>query len=144
VLAAAGFEHYEVSNWARGPARRSRHNVLYWRHGDYLGFGVGAHGHRGGHRTWQHRSIERWLADVADGRTPLGGEERLTDGERAGERLLLGLRLREGLHPRDVPPLAEVAIQDAADAGLLELTCGRFQASEDGWYLLDELVRRLT
>jgi putative oxygen-independent coproporphyrinogen III oxidase len=143
VLGEAGFEHYEVSNWARGPTRRSRHNTLYWRHGDYLGLGVGAHGHHAGHRTWQHRSIERWLGDVEEGRRPVGGEEHLDIGERASERLLLGLRLREGLHPIDVPPLDEVAVQEAVDSGLLELTCGRFQASTHGWYLLDELLRRL-
>lgn len=143
VLTEAGFEHYEVSNWARGSSRRSQHNILYWRHGDYLGLGVGAHGHLAGHRSWQHRSIERWLSDVEDGRRPVGGEEHLDLVERASERLLLGLRLREGLHPVDVPPLEEAAVQEAADSGLLELTCGRFQASSYGWYLLDELLRRL-
>ena len=56
---------------------------------------------------------------------------------------MLGLRLREGLHPEDVPPLDPAAVQDVADAGLLLLTCGRFQATDQGWYLLDETVGRL-
>jgi putative oxygen-independent coproporphyrinogen III oxidase len=143
LLGAAGFEHYEVSNWARGPTRRSRHNVLYWRHGDYLGIGVGAHAHRDGRRWWSHRAIERWLGAVESGNDPTAGVEELTVAERAEERLLLGLRLRDGLHPSDVPPLEPAAVQDAADAGLLQLSCGRFQATDEGWFLLDELLRRL-
>lgn len=132
-----GWDHYELSNWARTPGRRSRHNVLYWRHGDYLGLGVGAHGHLSGHRWWNERAIERWFD------APLAGSEDLSVDERAEERLLLGLRLREGLHPAEVPPLRPEAVQDAADAGLLQLSCGRFQATDDGWFLLDELLRRL-
>ncbi|MGH3443295.1 MAG: radical SAM family heme chaperone HemW [Nitriliruptorales bacterium] len=150
ILGAAGCEQYELSNWARGASRRSRHNVLYWRHGDYLGLGVGAHGHLDGRRWWNHRSIERWLelaeapaSDPDELVGPVAGSETLTTAERAEERLLLGLRLRDGLHPHDVPPLGEAQVQAAADVGLLELSCGRFQASDDGWFLLDDLVQRL-
>ena len=143
VLGSAGFDHYEVSNWSLGAGRRSDHNVLYWRHGDYLGLGVGAHGHRDGHRWWNHRTIETWLEHAEAGREPIAGDEDLTVQERAEERLLLGLRLREGLHPHDVPGLDPLRVQDAADAGLLQLSCGRFQATEDGWFLLDELLTRL-
>ncbi|MDP9021946.1 MAG: radical SAM family heme chaperone HemW [Actinomycetota bacterium] len=137
ILADAGFDHYEVSSWARDASRRSRHNLLYWRHGDYLGLGVGAHGHRSGRRWWNHRSIERWFEE------PIAGHENLTVDERAMERLMLGLRVREGLHPADVPPLDAAAVNDAVRAGLLQLSCGRFQATADGWFLLDELIRRL-
>jgi putative oxygen-independent coproporphyrinogen III oxidase len=153
VLAAAGYVQYEVANLARGDAERSRHNVLYWRHGDYLGVGVGAHAHVDGRRWWTTRSTERYLAAHApgaaavrdaDGRVPdLTGEEVLDDDARALERLLLGLRLREGLHPRDVPPLDPVAVEDAVAAGLVTGSCGRLQATEDGWFLLDEAVARL-
>jgi hypothetical protein len=73
----------------------------------------------------------------------LTGEEVLDDDARALERLLLGLRLREGLHPRDVPPLDPVAVEDAVAAGLVTGSCGRLQATEDGWFLLDEAVARL-
>jgi len=144
VLGAAGFDHYEVSNWARTPSRRSRHNVLYWRHGDYLGLGVGAHGHLRGRRWWRTRSIEGYVDAVEAGRSLIAGSEQVTIDEQAEERLLLGLRLREGLHPRDVPPLTDEVVQDAADAGLLQLSCGRFQTTEQGWFLLDETVNRLT
>ena len=143
VLGAAGFDHYEVSNWARTPARRSRHNVLYWRHGDYLAFGVGAHGHLDGHRWWQPRGIDTWMAAVEQGRDPAAAREDLDVQERRLERLLLGLRLRDGLHPNDVPPLDPLALEDAMAHDLVETACGRVRATDRGWYLLDEAVRRL-
>jgi putative oxygen-independent coproporphyrinogen III oxidase len=143
VLGAGGFEHYEVSNWALGPARRSRHNVLYWRHGDYLGVGVGAHAHVAGRRWWTTRSTERYLAAVEEGASPVAGSEVLSDAERAEERLLLGLRLRDGLHPNDVPPIDPLALEDAMAAGLVETACGRLRCTETGWFLLDDAVTRL-
>jgi coproporphyrinogen III oxidase-like Fe-S oxidoreductase len=143
VLGAAGFGHYEVSNWARTPALRSRHNLLYWRHGDYLGVGVGAHAHVSGRRWWSHRSIPRYVSAVESGSSPVAGSEVLTRDERAEERLMLGLRVREGLHPVDVPPLDPLALEDALSAGLVTTACGRLQATPHGWFLLDEAVRRL-
>ena len=156
VLRGAGFVHYELANLARSDALRSRHNVLYWRHGDYLGVGVGAHGHRDGRRWWTTRSTARYLAAVEQDASDAGvardasgrvrdvtEEERLDDEARALERLLLGLRLAEGLHPRDVPPIAHEALVSAVDDGLVTTACGRLQATDDGWFLLDEAVRRL-
>ena len=143
VLGAGGFEHYEVSNWSLGPARRSRHNLLYWRHGDYLGVGVGAHAHLTGRRWWTTRSTDRYLAAVEDGASPIAGSEELTDTERAEERLLLGLRLRDGLHPNDVPRIEPLALADAMAGGLVETACGRLRCTETGWFLLDDAVTRL-
>ena len=143
ILGAVGFEHYELSNWARTPRHRSRHNVLYWRHGEYLGFGVGAHGHVAGRRWWSHRSIPRYVAAVEAGRSPVAGDEVLDDDARALERLLLGLRLREGLHPVDAPPIEPLALEDAMAADLVTTACGRLQATASGWFLLDESVGRL-
>ena len=123
---------------------RSRHNLLYWRHGDYLAFGVGAHGHWRGRRWWNTRSTTGYLDAVAGGRSPVTGTEDLTLDERAEERLLLGLRVREGLHPMDVPPIEPLALEDAMAKGLVTTACGRMQCTEDGWFLLDEAVRLLT
>ncbi|MBY5162201.1 radical SAM family heme chaperone HemW [Salsipaludibacter albus] len=142
-LAAADFEHYEVSNWARTPGTRSRHNVLYWRHGDYLAFGVGAHGHLDGRRWWNPRGVGTWLAAVEADEDPAAATEQLDLDERRLERLLLGLRLRDGLHPHDVPPLDPLALEDAMAHDLVETACGRVRATDRGWYLLDEAVRRL-
>lgn len=144
VLGAAGFQHYELANWARGSDRRSDHNILYWRHGDYLTAGVGAHGHVAGRRSWQHRSLARWLTAAEAGSDATAGDEVTRLEERATERLLLGLRLREGLHPADTPPIAPWALEDALDADLVTTACGRLQATADGWFLLDEAVARLT
>ncbi|MEX0953344.1 MAG: radical SAM family heme chaperone HemW [Nitriliruptoraceae bacterium] len=143
-LAAHGFDHYEVSNFSRGAAARSRHNVLYWRHGDHLGVGVGAHGHLDGTRWWSTRSTGRWLEAVESSVSPVADHEHLDLVQQATERLLLGLRLREGLHPHDVPPIDALALQEALDAGLVTTACGRLQCTEQGWFLLDEAVRRLT
>jgi oxygen-independent coproporphyrinogen-3 oxidase len=144
VLAAGGLAQYELSNWSRGPATRSTHNSLYWQHGDYLAAGVGAHAHVGGRRSWQHRSLGRWLDAAEAGHDATAGEEVTTQEERATERLLLGLRLREGLHPMDVPSMPAWALEDALDTGLVTTSCGRLQATDEGWFLLDEAVQRLT
>jgi putative oxygen-independent coproporphyrinogen III oxidase len=150
-LGAAGLDHYEVANWARITRRggrppapaRSRHNLLYWRHGDYLGVGVGAHAHLAGRRAWTTRSTERYLAAVEAGADPVAGSERLDAEERATERLFLGLRVREGLHPADVPPIDPLAYEDALASGLVETACGRLRCTETGWFLLDDAVARL-
>jgi len=154
VLGAADFDHYELSNFARNPASRSRHNVLYWRHGDYLGIGVGAHAHVDGRRWWTTRSTTRYLEALEGGEAlevdgagrvvAVTGEEELDADARRLERLLLGLRVREGLHPRDVPPIDPLALEDALGAGLVRTSCGRLQATDEGWFLLDEAVQRLT
>ena len=158
ILGAAGFEHYEVSNFARRAAARSRHNTLYWRHGDYLGVGVGAHAHQQGRRWWTTRSTARYLEASDVGAADAGpeaprdewgrlvevtGEEVLDAEAQALERLMLGLRLREGLHPRDVPPVEPLALEETVRAGLVQTSCGRVQSTDEGWYLLDEAVRRL-
>ncbi len=152
VLGAGGFSHYEVSNLARGPSTRSRHNLLYWRHGDYLGVGAGAHGHLAGRRWWSQRSTPRYIHAVEQagaapwdrGPGPVVGDEVLDDRQRAAERLLLGLRVREGIHPNDLPPIEPLALEDALDAGLVETACGRLRCTDRGWFLLDAAVDRLT
>ena len=156
VLGAAGFVHYEVANLARSDALRSRHNVLYWRHGDYLGVGVGAHGHHDGRRWWTTRSTRRYLEAVENasedsgardgaGRVRSVTEEELLDVDaRALERLMLGLRLADGIHPFDVPPLLVEALEEVVRDGLVTMACGRLQTTAPGWFLIDETVRRLT
>src|SRR5205085_767807 len=79
MLENAGYRHYEISNWAR-PGLASRHNLLYWTQGDYVGLGIGAHSHRDGHRSWNTRALGRYLADPAGARD---GEEDLTGKQRA-------------------------------------------------------------
>jgi oxygen-independent coproporphyrinogen-3 oxidase len=95
-LAAAGLERYEVSNWAV-PGHASRHNVLYWSAGDYLGFGAGAHAHVAGRRWWSLRLPRDYIAAARSGSSTEAGAEELEPDARAGEALMLGLRLRSGV-----------------------------------------------
>ncbi len=95
ILGEAGIVRYEVSNYAR-PGFESRHNLNYWRGGDYLACGNGAHGHHAGHRWWNERAARRYVALMNERGTARAGEEFLTPRERLCEIVLLGLRLREG------------------------------------------------
>ncbi|MDQ3785327.1 MAG: radical SAM family heme chaperone HemW [Actinomycetota bacterium] len=96
VLSAAGYERYEVSNWAK-PGHASRHNVLYWSAGDYLGLGAGAHGHCNGRRYWNERLPREFVARVSSNCSTESGSELLDSGARAGEAMMLGLRLASGI-----------------------------------------------
>jgi oxygen-independent coproporphyrinogen-3 oxidase len=96
VLAAAGYERYEVSNWAK-PGRASAHNVLYWCAGNYLGFGAGAHGHVDGRRYWTTRLPRDFISAVIEGATTVAGAENVDGDVRAGEALMLGMRLVSGV-----------------------------------------------
>jgi putative oxygen-independent coproporphyrinogen III oxidase len=96
LTAAAGLPRYEVSNHAR-LGQESRHNLTYWRMGDYAGIGPGAHGRRGGLATQRHRKPENWLGAVARNGHGLVEETPLSSRDRAAEALLMGLRLTEGI-----------------------------------------------
>ena len=97
ILSAAGFGWYEVSNWARGEADRCRHNEGYWRDGDWWGVGPGAHSHVGGIRWWNVKHPNAFATRLADGVSPAHGRELLSDEQRYDERVLLGVRLADGL-----------------------------------------------
>lgn len=135
-LAAAGYGHYEVSNWAR-PGAECLHNLGYWRGRPYLGLGPGAHSYRDGRRWWSIRSPKRYVAETRAGRPPLGGEERLDPEAARLERLLLGLRLSEGVPGSWVPD--EVA-GDFLGRGLARRWGGRFILTDAGMLLANDLV----
>jgi oxygen-independent coproporphyrinogen-3 oxidase len=96
LLTAAGYAHYEISNYARTPDLRSRHNLKYWRFSPYLGFGPGAHSYRDGVRSWNRADLDLYRQRLAEDRRPAGGREVLTVEQQVLEALLLGLRLKEG------------------------------------------------
>jgi len=151
MTAAAGLPAYEISNHAR-PAEESRHNLTYWRYGDYAGIGPGAHGRRLDRATTRHRKPENWLSAI--GRTGHGlvEERALSPGEQASEALLMGLRLGEGV---DLASLAarlglrpEVLIDaDKArfygDLGLVARDGTRLTVTPQGMPLLDALLGEL-
>ena len=115
-LAAAGFEWYEISNWAR-PGQECRHNLLYWTGGDYLAIGCAAHGYTSGRRWWTVRTPERYIEQVVAGESTEAGAETLVPAARAEESFALAIRLRAGAALE--PPALAVA-RDLAAGGLLD------------------------
>ena len=129
LLARAGFEAYEISNWAR-PGARCRHNQLYWRQGSYAGIGCAAHSHRDGRRYWSVRTPERFIAAISTGTSPVAGSEELGPDERRMEALQLGLRTSDGV-PADAIPVDVEHLVEPAGEGRLKLTArGRLLANE--------------
>jgi putative oxygen-independent coproporphyrinogen III oxidase len=147
TLARSGFGWYEVSNWARGTAARSRHNQLYWTGGDWWGIGPGAHSHVGGVRWWNVRHPAPYGARLHGGASPAVGREVLDGAARRMERTMLGLRLRDGLPLRDLSVAGRDAATRAATYGLLDrraLGDGRAVLTLRGRLLADAVVRDLT
>ncbi len=95
-LTGAGYRWEEISNWAR-PGHGCVHNRLYWRQGDYRGIGSAAHSHRGGHRWWNVRTPDRYVALVRGGKSPVAADEHLGPDARRFERLALSLRTPVGV-----------------------------------------------
>ncbi|MGZ8761893.1 MAG: radical SAM family heme chaperone HemW [Acidimicrobiia bacterium] len=112
----AGFDWYEISNWAR-PREECRHNLLYWDQGDYLAVGCAAHGHRDGERWWNVRTPERYVEAVAAAQSPRAGTEHLEARTRAEEAFGLALRTRAGVV---VASAARETAIDLAAGGILE------------------------
>ena len=142
-LTAAGFDHYEVSNYARGPAHRSRHNGKYWRHVPYLGLGPAAHCFDGRRRWWNHRSLSRWEAALAEGRDPAEGRERLTADQLRMEALMLGMRTSDGI-PRETPGVEAAALALLQAEGLVTEAGGRIRPTALGMLLADGIPLTLT
>jgi oxygen-independent coproporphyrinogen-3 oxidase len=146
LLTAAGMDWYEVSNWARSPAARCRHNLAYWTGGDWWGIGPGAHSHVGGVRWWNVKHPAAYAAALAGGRSPAHAREVLAEDARRAERILLELRLVEGL---DLHVLSERGRRRAtteADDGLLDpvaVARGRAVLTREGRLLADGIALRL-
>jgi putative oxygen-independent coproporphyrinogen III oxidase len=145
MTAAAGLPAYEVSNHAR-PGAESRHNLTYWRYGDYVGVGPGAHGRRSGMATTRERLPETWL------KTPVASETPLEANTRADEALMMGLRLLEGIDEAVFTTRTGVALDDViSPAGLAETTQlglvarenGRLRLTNTGQPLLNAVIARL-
>lgn len=137
LLGAAGFEWYEISNWAK-PGHRCRHNLLYWEQGDYLGVGCAAHSHRSGRRWWNVRTPERYVEAVERGQSVEAGSELLDSARRRFERHELALRTFAG-----VPVDAFVPGALAELAGLVAVEDGRVRLTTRGRLLANEVALRL-
>jgi putative oxygen-independent coproporphyrinogen III oxidase len=146
VLAAAGYEWYEVSNWSRGHGQRARHNEGYWLGHDWWGVGPGAHSHVGGTRWWNVRHPAAYAGRLAAGDSPAQAREVLTADQRRDERVLLAVRLREGLPLAELADAGRTAAARAVADGLLDRTAhddGRAALTLRGRLLADAVVRDL-
>ncbi len=151
VAADAGLPAYEVSNHAR-PGAESRHNLTYWRYGDYAGIGPGAHGRRGGLATVRHKKPENWMSAIARNANGLECETPLSPADRQTEAMLMGLRLGEGV---DLARIASFGAGTAGDfldqaalatlerEGLVMRAGDRLRATEAGMLVLNAILAAL-
>jgi oxygen-independent coproporphyrinogen-3 oxidase len=142
-LGAAGLQWYEVSNWSRDDAVRCRHNLLYWTGADWWGVGPGAHSHVGGVRWWNVRHPAAYAERIAAGSSPAHGRELLDEETRRVERVLLELRLRDGLPVEALDELGRRAVDEQVRRGLLTAVDDRLVLTAQGRLLADGVVRDL-
>lgn len=145
-LTAAGYEHYEVSNFARR-GHRCRHNETYWAADEYYAAGPGAARYVDGRREVNHRSTTTWLARVLAGKSPVAESEQLAPDDRAREALVLGLRRLEGIDRAafqdrtgvNLERLLGPALRQFVDLGLLSDTAGRLRLTRAGLFVSDSI-----
>lgn len=141
LLARAGFEWYELSNWARTPDARCAHNLLAWRNHHWWGVGPSAHSHVAGRRWWNHDQLDAWADALDAGASPESGSELPDQRARSIEVVMLGIRLAEGLPLVSVPDRAGLA--RVVDDGLAAVDGDRLVLSLQGRLLADHVVREL-
>jgi oxygen-independent coproporphyrinogen-3 oxidase len=134
LLDAAGYRNYEISNWAR-PGRECRHNLLYWRQGDYVGFGAAAHSHRSGRRWWNLRTPDRYIAAVRAGTSTVAATEELDAEARRVEGLQLRVRTNDGVPAEALPDEVAHLTEIGSD--------GRARLTRPGRLLANEVALRL-
>ena len=133
-LGARGFQRYEISNYAL-PGFESRHNLVYWRRGDYLGLGCAAHSLMNGERFSNAASLEDYLAGVGPGEV-----EEITERDVYEETVMLGLRTREGVEASLLP---EERLARLCGAGLMAVENGRARVTEKGADVLNAVILEL-
>jgi oxygen-independent coproporphyrinogen-3 oxidase len=149
ITAEAGLPAYEISNHAR-PGQESRHNLTYWRYGDYAGIGPGAHGRRLGAASIRRKKPENFLSAVARNGHGIESEDALTPETRAAEALLMGLRLDEGVDLAAIETVTGVTalVDDAAVArlsqhGLIARNGSRLTVTPAGMLVLDRILAEI-
>ena len=147
AFGGAGLGWYEVSNWARDRAARCRHNELYWSGANWWGIGPGAHSHVGGLRWWNVKHPAAYADRIAAGLHPAADFELLSAEDQALERVMLGLRLRDGLPLTALSVAGRARAAEACVRGLLEIgphEAGLAVLTDRGRLLADAVVRDLT
>lgn len=145
-LAAAGFHWYEVSNWARSEQQRSQHNLAYWCSQDWWGIGPGAHSHVGGVRWWNAKHPAAYAERVLGGVSPAVGREALDADTQLLERVLLEIRIADGMPVEVLPASARPRVAGLIADGLVEgpaAVQGRLILTRRGRLLADAVVRSL-
>jgi len=145
-LGDAGFEHYEISNWAR-PGFRCRHNAGYWRNDPYLGLGVGAASYLGGVRSVHTRELDAYIEAALAGTTIPGEAERLEGAARSGEAIMLALRTAEGVDTTafrerygiDVLETYGSVVDDLVAGGMLVAGGGALRLTERGRFVANDV-----
>ena len=150
-LGAAGYEHYEISNYAQTPRWRSKHNQKYWNFKPYIGLGPAAHGFLSPVRWWNHRSVNDYLHDIAQGRLPRADQEHLTEEQQMMEALFLGLRQSDGINYKsfqdffhlDFKLYFHTALDRFSAEGWLETDSRSCRLTVEGMLFLDRIVDEL-
>ena len=143
MLTAADFQAYEVSNWARTPEARCRHNLGYWHGHDWWGIGPGAHSHVGGVRWWNVKHPAAYTDRLAAHRSPAQAREVLSADQRHLERVLLEIRLSDGLALDALTATERGRLPDLARRDLIRFGPERLQLTLNGRLLADAVVREL-
>jgi len=149
MISAAGFDWYEVCNWSKGESTMSQHNLAYWRSNDWWGYGPGAHSHIGGTRWWNVKHPAAYAERLVADESPALARENLDDSEKATERVLLELRLREGMSIellKSINPLVAKPISQFIADGMVnaaDAIRGQLTLTLKGRLLADALVRDL-
>ena len=142
-LTAAGFAAYEVSNWARGAGSECRHNLAYWRSDNWWGIGPGAHSHVGGVRWWNVKHPQAYATRLADGLSPAYAREVLDPADRRVERVMLELRLADGLDVSVLTGTEQQRVPDLVARGLARRDGRQLILTLSGRLLADGVIREL-
>jgi oxygen-independent coproporphyrinogen-3 oxidase len=148
-LESAGYEHYEISNYAK-PGFRCQHNLVYWMGGEYLGLGAGAHSYLGGERTRNIRLPDEYRESVLSKGHAVEETERLPPVRAAGEAVMLGLRVKEGVDLNKVGERTGCAaveefngiVQELGDSGHVVQEGSLIRLTDSGWLLADAIAAK--
>ena len=150
-MAAAGWDHYEISNWSRTPELRSRHNMIYWRNAEYIALGAGAHGHLDGQRYHNVLLPETYIETVMSGRLPIVESETIDEATAIAETMMLGLRLiRDGVsdaafldrHGRSIRSVYGATIDYLESIGMVEWSGDALRLTNAGLLIANEVAER--
>lgn len=138
MLAESGYTHYEISNFAR-PGFESKHNINYWKNGEYLGLGCAAASYQNGIRRSNERSLTSYLQQIVRGQIPVSFQESLTGKEKEGEQIMLGLRMLGGVRlSTRQQELFRAEIQDLCARGLVEQDGDLLKLTFEGMFLANQ------